>query len=109
MFVTANGARIAGRIAVAAPVVREQDCACDVVIEGLDESYTIYGESTLQALLLAVQFLGSRLHDYQSRGVRFEADDPDGDPEDNARHDIITLLFGSLLRAAEVPPTGDAE
>jgi hypothetical protein len=108
VFVHADGTRIHGRIAVAAPVVRDQDCACEVVLEGLERSYTIFGDSTLQALLLGVRFLGARLHDHLSRGLHVElAEDPaegdskesDGDDDDNDA-DVIAVLFGPLLRTA---------
>ena len=108
VFVKADGARIAGRIAVAAPVVREQDCACEVVTEGLERSYTIFGDSTLQALLLGVRFLGARLHDHLSRGLRVELEGGE-DGDDDATHDgdkdvnVIAVLFGPLLRAAGTP------
>ena len=99
VFVQPNGTRIAGRIAVAAPVVREQDCACEVVMEGLERSHTIFGDSTLQALLLGVRFLGMRLHDHQSRGLRIELDAAHDGPDEGSE-DVIAVLFGPLLRAA---------
>ncbi|MGE0872345.1 MAG: hypothetical protein AB7P03_27565 [Kofleriaceae bacterium] len=99
------GTRIAGRIAVAAPVVRAQDCACEVVMEGLERSYMIFGDSTLQALLLGVRFLGARLHDHLSRGLRVELEGGDGEDDDAADDgdkdvNVIAVLFGPLLRAA---------
>ena len=104
IFVQPDGTRVHGRIAVAAPVVREQDCACDVVMEGLERNYTIFGDSTLQALLLGVRFLGMRLHDLQSRGVRVEldADEAAEEPTDEgaATANVIAVLFGPLLCAA---------
>jgi hypothetical protein len=103
VYVRPDGTRVSGRIAVAAPIVREHDCACEVVLEGLERSYIIFGDSTLQALLLGVRFLGMRLHDQLSRGVRVELD-ADEAPEDGSdvkiREDVIALLFGQLLRAA---------
>ena len=105
VFVQADGTRIDGRIAVAAPVVGAQDCACEVVMEGLERSHTIFGDSTLQALLLGVRFLGMRLHDHVSRGLRVELEGGDG-PDDDAKgggdehEDVIAVLFGPLLRAA---------
>ncbi len=100
VFVHASGARVTGRIAVAAPVVRELDCACDVVLEGLERSQTIFGASTLQALLLAVGYLGMRLHDHRSRGLKVEHVDAAGE---HSGADMIATLFGPLLRAAEEP------
>jgi len=106
VFVQPNGVRVAGRIAIAAPIVREQDCACEVVIEGLERSHTIFGDSTLQALLLAVRFLGARLHDHMSRGLRVDLDgehEPDDDAADDSDENVIAVLFGPLLRAAGAP------
>ena len=106
VFVQPNGTRVAGRIAVAAPVVREQDCACEVVMEGLERSHTIFGDSTLQALLLGVRFLGMRLHDQMSRGLKVElaGDASDEDADESSAEDVIAVLFGPLLRAAEKLP-----
>jgi len=104
VFVQPDGSRVAGRIAVAAPVVREADCACEVAMEGLERSFVIYGDSTLQALLLGVRFLGHRLHDHRSRGVRIEMDGDDDDAVD--RDDVVEALFGPLLRAASTDVGG---
>jgi hypothetical protein len=104
VFVQTDGARIAGRIAIAAPVVRAQDCACEVVMEGLERNHTIFGDSTLQALLLGVRFLGMRLHDHLSRGLKVElvGDGSDAEATDeNSAEDVIAVLFGPLLRAAD--------
>jgi hypothetical protein len=111
VFVQADGTRIPGRIAVAAPVVREQDCACEIVLEGLERSHTIFGDSTLQALLLGVRFLGARLHDHLSRGLRVElaGDAAEADSTDVVDNDteVIAVLFGPLLRASGSDrPTG---
>lgn len=105
VFVHANGTRVVGRIAVAAPVVRDQDCACEVVMEGLERSHTIFADSTLQALLLGVRFLGARLHDHLSRGLRIELEGGEGSNDDAADDgdkdvNVIAVLFGPLLRAA---------
>ena len=110
VFVLASGERIVGRIAVAAPVESELGCACDVVLEGLERGTTIYGATTLQALLLGVRFLGMRLHDHRSRGLRVElvddaADDVADDgarADDTGDGDVVATLFGPLLRGPEV-------
>lgn len=102
VFIQADKSRVAGRIAVAAPIVREADCACEVAMDGLERSVVIYGESTLQALLLGVRFLGHRLHDHRSRGVRIELDGGDADVDD----DVLEALFGPLLRAASTEVGG---
>lgn len=102
VFVQADGARIAGRLAVAAPVVLSTDCACEVVMEGLERSHTIFGDSTLQALLLGVRFLGMRLHDHLSRGLKVELAGAGSDAgASDSAGDVIAILFGPLLRAAE--------
>ena len=97
MFVHPDGTRSPGRIALGAPVRRELDCACLVALDGLERSVAIYGDSTLQALLLASRFLGTRLHDFLSRGGRVL------DPHDT---DIeLSALFGSFLSEPDpVPP-----
>ena len=109
VFVQPNGTRVDGRIAVAAPVVRKHDCACEVVLEGLERSHTIFGDSTLQALLLGVRFLGMRLHDHQSRGLRVELlageETEEPTPNNATEPDIISVLYGPLLRA---PSQGDS-
>lgn len=101
VIVQRDGTRVAGRIAVGAPIVRDRDCACEIVVEGLEPARTICGDSTLQALLLAIRFLGMRLHDQRSKGVRFELEgDQVPDPgAPDADVDVVALLFGPLLRA----------
>jgi hypothetical protein len=68
---------------------------------GIERSYTIYGDSTLQALLLGVRFLGKRLHDQRSRGLRIELDAAKRAAADDAQEDadVIGVLFGALLAA----------
>lgn len=82
VFAHPNGVRTAGRIAIAAPVVREEDCACEIALDGLERSVRIYGDDTLQALLLGARFLSSRLHDFTSKGGRVVATQPDGEEYD---------------------------
>jgi hypothetical protein len=105
VFVQPDKSRVAGRIAVAAPVVRDADCACEVAMDGLERSFMVYGESTLQALLLGVRFLVHRLHDHRSRGVRIERD---GDDADAVDEDVLEVLFGPLLRAASTDVGGSS-
>jgi hypothetical protein len=106
VFVHPNGTRTAGRIALGAPVRREHDCACQVALDGMERSVAIYGDSTLQALLLASRYLGMRLHDFLSRGGRvlYPPDADEGDDTDVA----LSALFGSFLREPDpVPPRDD--
>src|SRR5689334_1996949 len=94
VFVRADGRRSAGRIAVAQPERADTgEARCAVILEGLETNLPISGESTLQALLLGLRFLGMRLHDFLSNGGRVL------DPEDDS--DLqLDVLFGPLLRAA---------
>ena len=93
ILVRPDGRRTPGRIAVGLPVVREQDCACEVVIDGLEPPRNIYGHDTLQALLLALRFIGMRLDDVCARGLRIELDGGDGPPGT----DVLAAYFGPLL------------
>jgi len=63
--------------------------------------HPIIGGGTLQALLLAVQLVGSMLHDFISRGGRIL------DPEDDS--DVpLAALFGPMLREIDAPENGTA-
>lgn len=99
MFVFAHGERVAGRIAIAMPeATPDGDSVCTVDIDGLTHGpRVIFGESTLQALCLAMRFAGFLLHDFRRRGGRVLG--PDG--EELALH----ALFGPLLCAP--PPAAD--
>jgi hypothetical protein len=71
VFVYPDGKRVPGRIAIAAPVRRDRDCACAIALDGMQPMKgPIYGEDTLQALLLAARFMGMTLHDFLDRGGR---------------------------------------
>lgn len=99
MFVHPDGRREAGRIAVGVPEqIDTNEARCPISLDGFERARPIHGGSTLQALLLAIRFLGMRLHDFTSKGGRVV--DPD-EGEDVP----LEALFGSLLRAAE-PPAG---
>lgn len=105
VFVHPNGTRSAGRIALGAPVTRERHCACQVALDGMEAQRPIYGESTLQSLLLASRYLGMRLHDFLSRGGRVLYP-PEGDGGKDANAEL-SAVFGSFLREPDpVPPDG---
>jgi len=107
VFLHANGHRSAGRIAIVAPMQRDQDCACAVALDGLQRPGTIFGDTTLQALLLAAQFLGFRLHDFISRGGRVLLS-PDDETTDHEDVDApLSASFGPLLRHPEPPSSDD--
>lgn len=99
VFVLSDGQRVSGRISVAAPEqVSTNEAKCSVVLDGLEREWDIRGASTLQALLLAIRFLGMRLHDFLSKGGRVVDPDEDQDMP-------LEAYFGALLRAA--PPPAD--
>jgi hypothetical protein len=104
VFVYPDGTRAPGRIAVAAPVELEDQCACEVALDGLERTYTIFGHSKLQALLLGIQFLGARLHDLLARGLRVELASSVGNYAEHAGGELaepMSVLFGALLRATQ--------
>jgi hypothetical protein len=90
IFVHKDGRRVPGRIAIAAPVALADHCACEVALEGLDEPRRIFGDSTLQALLLGAGFLGMQVQAFLKRGGRVV----DADGNDVA----LRSVFGPLLR-----------
>jgi hypothetical protein len=93
VFVHADGRRVAGRIAVAAPTQSAENASCVVALDGLASSHPIHWESTLQAMLLALQLAGWELHRFTASGGRVL--DPDEDT------DIpLEAIFGPLLRPA---------
>lgn len=95
VFLHSDGRRNAGRIAVASPVqIDAGEAHCGVALDGFHAvPGPIIGASTLQALLLAVRFLGMRLHDFVATGGRVLHPDDDSDVP-------LDALFGALLREA---------
>ena len=73
IFLHADGSHMPGKIAIGLPVTLTEgvEAHCVVSLEGLDHrTWPIIGGSPLQALLLAVSFVGMRLHDFLSKGGR---------------------------------------
>ena len=103
VFVHPDGRRNSGRIAVGLPVQGAEDARCPIALDGLQRCGPIVGDSTLQALLLAIQYLAMRLHDFRSKGGRVvyagEAEDEDMPLE---------AFFGALLRDP-TPPSDDEQ
>jgi len=95
-FLFPNGERASGRIAVGLPVqIAEGEAHCMLALDGIQiQSYPAIGDCKMQALLLAVQQIGMRLHDFLSRGGRVLCPDEDKDIR-------LDLFFGPLLR--EIP------
>ena len=97
VWVFPDGARREGRIAIGVPwVVPDGDgearCAC--VLAGLEDAREpISGDGVLEALVLAVRFVGWRLHVLLSQGGRVIR--PGWDEEDYDRR--FKDLFGPLL------------
>jgi len=90
-FLHPNGRRALGRIAVAAPfVVDGLEARCRVALDGLETLSPVSGASPLQALMLAVQLLGKRLHAFRARGGRIVERVGDEDV-------AIEATFGPLL------------
>lgn len=88
VFVDPRGTRSPGRIAIARPRrVSEVEARCYVWFE---RRHTIPGSDPLQALMLAVRFLGRRLRDLLAQGYRV-VDPEDGDDVD------LDAYFGALL------------
>jgi hypothetical protein len=100
-FVHPGGRRVLGRIAIAEPhSVNTEEASCEIALDGLERTHPIHGASTLQALMLAIRFLGMRLYDFTLKGGRVLHPDEDADVR-------LDGYFGALLCAAKVPDTSD--
>lgn len=84
VFVHPDGRRVAGRIAIGAPLTSGRECSVEVSLQGVEPrlSTKIYGETTLQALMLGIRFMGYRLHDFLQKGGRIEYGDRQAFPID---------------------------
>jgi hypothetical protein len=84
VFVHPDGRRVAGRIAIGAPFNAGRECAIEVSLQGIEPrlSTKIYGETTLQALMLGIRFMGYRLHDFLEKGGRIVYGDDQAFPID---------------------------
>ncbi len=80
VFVHPDGRRCDGRIAVGLPyMVSDVQARCPLVLEGLETfPPQIAGDSTLQAMLLAIRLAAVRLHDFRARGGRIEYPSEEG-------------------------------
>lgn len=102
VLVHPDGHRVPRRIAAGQPYTVDgagpaagDESHCPVEIHGLHASvHPLIGGSTLQALLLGVQFLGTMLHDFIARGGRVIDPDDDSDVP-------LAALFGPMLREIE--------
>ena len=100
ILVHPDGHRVAGHIAVGQPYTLagadpavNYESHCPIEIDGLHSSrHPVISGGTLGALLSAVEFLGTMLHDFIANGGRVL------EPEDES--DVpLALLFGPLFRA----------
>jgi hypothetical protein len=98
VFVHPNGSRREGRIAFGMPYQAEGgETRCPVALDGMDSrGPDIAGESSLQALLLAIRFAAQRISDFRERGGRIVYPATVDDPEPDADF-AIEAYFGGLL------------
>jgi hypothetical protein len=109
VWVFPSGEKREGRIAIAAPVPDprpdiEGDTTwkCEAVLEGLwHRPLVVFGEGSLQPLLLMLRLLGSELHAFISRGGRLVMPE-----EDEGWHPIL-MSFREYLRQPGDPYPAD--
>ena len=93
VFVDEHGKRTPGRIAIGMPQPGDRDWRCAAALDGWFTSVgPILGGSPMQALVLALRFLGAMLHEWLAGGGRVLTEDGT-----DARVDVV---FGPLLRPA---------
>jgi hypothetical protein len=99
VFVHPDGTRREGRIAFGTPYrAAGGEMRCPVLLDGLDPpGPDIAGESSLQALLLAVRFAASRLSSFRERGGRFLYVTSGEDAGDPAEEFDLAPFFGALV------------
>ncbi len=85
-----SGERREGRIAIGAPVEEYNEAVCAYALDGLEHvAGPIRGTDTMQALCLALRFVGVKLHAFLTAGGRVL---------DDAGEDAgIEATFGPLL------------
>jgi hypothetical protein len=105
-----HGKRVPGRIAIGTPGLTpdrdDGEAICPVALDGLQPGVTqVHGVDTLQAMLLALCYIGRRLRDSAADGVRVVLPDDD-DPESATRH--LLWLF-EMVKAPDRGPLPDSE
>jgi hypothetical protein len=103
-WVLASGERRNGRIAIGMPVVvADNEASCAYALDGLEYvAGPMRGAHTMQALCMALRFVGLKLHTFLARGGRVLGDDGD----DAGLEDVFGPLLTDKLIAAE-PTTDD--
>lgn len=93
-----SGERGDGRIAIGAPEIRARDCVCTVAVPPLMADTKIFGDSTLQALVLGLQAVGFALHSFVEQGGRIVQ---------GGEELPIDAVLGALYRAPVPRPADD--
>ena len=107
-WIAPGGVRVPGRLAIGTPRLTPDgdNAICPVSLEGLQPGVTeIHGVDTLQALTLALIYLGKRLRDSVSQGWRVLLPN-EGDPEQAT---AILLRTFRLFRSPEPVPEHDSD
>jgi hypothetical protein len=97
----ASGERRPGRIAIGMPIaISEVEASCWYALDGLEYvAGPMLGSDTMQALCMALRFVGWKLHAFLARGGRVL----DDDGEDVG----IEAVFGPLLAEFVAGPEDD--
>jgi hypothetical protein len=93
VLVSPSGKRIDSRIVVGRPTTGPENCWCECALEGIEPPYKLGGETTLQALSLALRTIRHRIEDLVSKGWRIVNDEGDDVPVD--------AILGHLNRGQE--------
>jgi hypothetical protein len=95
-----DGKRVQGLMAIGMPNLvgeseeGEGEATCTIALDGLQPRTTVHGEGKFHALLQGFNFLGARLRDHVSKGVRAVFPGDDEDPESNTA--TLLAMFKSL-------------
>jgi hypothetical protein len=97
-----DGSRRPGRIAIGQPVKRPTgEFGCAVLADAMSTRvFTIFGVDGMQALMLALTFMGWELERFVSSGGRalYAPSDKEEDEQGDVEFDLA-LLMGPLFRA----------
>ena len=103
VFVKVGGSRIVGRIAIGTPYrAPGGEARCPVAIDGLYSRLNdIAGDGNLQALLLAIRFVGNLLTDFCEKGGKLfhpSAVSDEDESLDPGYEIELSSFFGPLVR-----------
>ncbi|HWO18396.1 MAG TPA: hypothetical protein VNO30_06455 [Kofleriaceae bacterium] len=93
-WVLASGARREGRIAIGMPVaIADNEATCEYALDGLEYvAGPMRGAHKMQALCIALRFIGWKLHDFLAAGGRVLNEDG----EDVSLKDVYGPLLAPL-------------